>query len=64
MIHDRRSDLSGYVSGLLCERRDPFTGEQPVGVGHGAFLDAAERLQQRQELLIRGGDSTWSSRRV
>ncbi len=54
MIHDRRSALSGYVSGLLSTGRTVFTAdeaEQALGVGHGAFLDAAERLQRRRALL-------------
>ena len=54
MLHDRRSALSGYVSGLLSTGRTVFTAdeaEQALGVGHGAFLDAAERLQRRGALL-------------
>ena len=54
MVHDRRSALSSYVSGLLSVGRTVFTAEeaqQALGVGHGAFLDAAERLQRRGALL-------------
>ena len=54
MFHDRRSALSGYVSGLLSTGQTVFTAEeaeQALGVGHGAFLDAAERLQRRKALL-------------
>ena len=54
MIHDRRSGLSRYVSGLLSAGRTVFTAEeaeQALGVGRGAFLDAAERLQRREALL-------------
>ncbi len=54
MSYDRRSALSGYVSGLLSTGRTVFTAddaEQALGVGHGAFLDAAERLQRRGALL-------------
>ena len=54
MFHDQRSALSGYVSGLLSTGRTVFTAEeaeQALGVGHGAFLDAAERLQRRKALL-------------
>ncbi len=54
MVHDRRSALSSYVSGLLSEGRTVFTAEeaeQVLGVGRGAFLDAAERLQRREALL-------------
>ena len=54
MFHDRRSALSGYVSGLLSTGRAVFTAdeaEQALGVGHGAFLDATERLQRRKALL-------------
>ena len=54
MIHDKRSALSGYVSGLLSTGRTVFTAEeaeQALGVGHGAFLDAAERLQRRKALV-------------
>ena len=54
MLHDRRSALSSYVSGLLSAGRMVFTAEEAeraLGVGHGAFLDAAERLQRREALL-------------
>ena len=54
MVHDRRSALSSYVSGLLSAGRSDFTAEEAVqalGVGRGAFLDAAERLQRRKALL-------------
>ena len=54
MFYDQRSALSGYVSGLLSTGRTVFTAdeaEQALGVGHGAFLDAAERLQRRKALL-------------
>ena len=54
MIHTRRSTLAGFVSGLLAAGRSVFTAaeaEQSLGIGHGAFLDAAERLQRRQALL-------------
>ncbi len=54
MLHDQRSALSGYVSGLLSTGQTVFTteeAEQALSVGHGAFLDAAERLQRRKALL-------------
>ena len=54
MVHGRRSGLSRYVSGLLSAGRTVFTAEeaqQALGVGRGAFLDAAERLQRREALL-------------
>lgn len=54
MLHDQRSALSGYVSGLLSVGKMVFTAEeaeQALGVGRGAFLDAAERLQSRKALL-------------
>ncbi len=54
MLHDQRSALSSYVSGLLSEGRTVFTAkeaEQVLGVGHGALLDAAERLQRRKALV-------------
>lgn len=54
MIHDQRSALASYVSGQLSEGRVVFTAEeaeQSIGVGRGAFLDAAERLQRRKALL-------------
>ncbi len=54
MIQDQRSALSSYVGRLLSEGRTVFTAdeaEQALGIGHGAFLDAAERLQQRKALL-------------
>ena len=54
MVHDQRSALSSYVSALLSAGRTVFTAEeaeQALGVGRGAFLDAAERLQRRKALL-------------
>lgn len=54
MIYDRRSPLSGYLNGLLSSGRMVFTSdeaEQVLGIGHGAFLDAAERLQRRGALV-------------
>ncbi len=54
MFYDRRSGLSRYVSGLLSAGRTVFTAEeaqQALGVGRGALLDAAERLQRREALL-------------
>jgi predicted transcriptional regulator of viral defense system len=54
MVHDQRSALSSYVSGLLSTGRTVFTAEEAeatLGVGRGAFLDAAERLQRRKALL-------------
>ena len=54
MFHDQRSALSSYVSSLLSAGRTVFTAEEAehaLGIGHGAFLDAAERLQRREALL-------------
>ena len=54
MLHDRRSPLSSFVSGLLSAGQVVFTAEEAehaLGIGHGAFLDAAERLQRREALL-------------
>ena len=54
MLYDRRSALAAYVSGLLSAGRVAFTAdeaERTLGIGHGAFLDAAERLQRRKALV-------------
>ena len=54
MYYDRRSALAAYVSGLLSAGRVAFTAdeaERTLGIGHGAFLDAAERLQRRKALV-------------
>ena len=54
MVHDQRPALSSYVSSLLSMGRTVFTAEEAeeaLGVGRGAFLDAAERLQRRKALL-------------
>ncbi|WP_374650097.1 type IV toxin-antitoxin system AbiEi family antitoxin [Dongia sp.] len=54
MVHDQRSALSTYMSGLLSRGGVVFTGSeatQTLNVGRGAFLDAAERLQKRKALL-------------
>lgn len=54
MVHDQRSALSGYLNGLLSAGQTVFAAEeaqQTLGIGRGAFLDAAERLQRRKALL-------------
>ena len=54
MLHDKRSALSSHVSSLLASGRTVFTAEEAeraLGVGRGAFLDAAERHQRRKALL-------------
>lgn len=54
MVYDQRSALSSYISSLLSSGRVVFAAqeaEQALGVGRGAFLDAAERLQHRKALL-------------
>ena len=54
MLYDQRSPLSGYVSGLLSAGQVVFTAEEAehaLGIRHGAFLDAAERLQRREAVL-------------
>ncbi|MBV7255875.1 type IV toxin-antitoxin system AbiEi family antitoxin [Pacificimonas sp. WHA3] len=54
MVHDQRSALSSYVNNLLSKGRTVFTADDArseLGVEHGAFLDAAGRLQRRQALL-------------
>lgn len=54
MVHDQRSALSTYMSGLLSAGRVIFSGreaEESLGVGRGALLDATERLQRRHHLL-------------
>lgn len=54
MVHDQRSALSQYASGLLSAGRVTFTAaeaEEALNLSHGAFLDAAERLQHRKHLL-------------
>lgn len=54
MVHDQRSALSAYMSGLLSAGRVIFSGgeaEAALGIGRGALLDAAERLQRRHHLL-------------
>lgn len=54
MVHDQRSALSSYVSSLLSAGRVVFSREEAqeaLGIGQGAFLDAAERLQRRHSLV-------------
>ena len=51
MLYDQRSKLSTYASGLLSEGRMVFSADEAgeaLGIGRGAFLDAAERLQRRK----------------
>ena len=54
MIPDHRPRLSNYINSLLSTGKIVFTSEEAelaLGVEHGAFLDAAERLQRRRLLL-------------
>jgi predicted transcriptional regulator of viral defense system len=54
MIRVERSALSSYTSGLLSKGRSVFSAaeaQKEIGVGQGAFLDAAERLQRRGQLI-------------
>jgi predicted transcriptional regulator of viral defense system len=54
MVHDQRSALSSHIAGLLSAGQVVFTSkqaEQALGLGRGAFLDAAERLQRRKALI-------------
>jgi hypothetical protein len=54
MLQERRQALSSYLTRLLSAGRHVFTREQALkdlGIGEGAFLDAAER-QQRQGTLV------------
>ncbi|MGO6746626.1 type IV toxin-antitoxin system AbiEi family antitoxin [Rhizobium ruizarguesonis] len=54
MVHDQRSALSSHIAGLLSAGEVVFTSkqaEQALGLGRGAFLDAAERLQRRKALI-------------
>ena len=54
MIRVERSALSSYTSSLLAAGRGVFSADEAqkeIGVSRGAFLDAAERLQRRGQLL-------------
>ena len=54
MITDLRSKLSVYIGELLSAGIIVFTREEAqhaLGITHGAFLDAAERLQRRNALF-------------
>lgn len=54
MIYDKRSPLAGFIVSIMAERRNCFTAKEAVkatGVNHGAFLDAAERLQKRRKIV-------------
>ena len=54
MIPDPRSPLSSWTTGLLSAGRIVFDRDEAmreIGVGHGAFLDAAQRLQRREHLI-------------
>ncbi|EHK55617.1 type IV toxin-antitoxin system AbiEi family antitoxin domain-containing protein [Allomesorhizobium alhagi] len=54
MVHDQRSALSAHITSLLSAGQVIFTSEQAeqaLGVGRGALLDAAERLQRRKALI-------------
>ncbi len=54
MVHDQRSALSAHITSLLSAAQVVLTSEQAeqaLGVGRGAFLDAAERLQRRKALI-------------
>jgi predicted transcriptional regulator of viral defense system len=54
MISEERAHLSSYLTGLLSSGRAVFLRDEAVrdlGSSHGAFLDAAERLQRRGHLV-------------
>lgn len=54
MINQKRSALSSYVTERLSEGRVVFTASEAraaLGIGQGALLDAAERLQRRKHLI-------------
>lgn len=54
MVYDQRSALSSHIASLLSAGQVVFTSkqvEQALGLGRGAFLDAAERLQRRKALI-------------
>jgi len=54
MIFEKRSPLSRYLFDLLAKGEVVFTAEQAasaIGVAHGAFLDAVERLQSRHAVI-------------
>ena len=54
MIRVERSTLSTYASGLLAAGRGVFSADEAqkeIGISRGAFLDAAERLQRRGQLI-------------
>jgi predicted transcriptional regulator of viral defense system len=54
MIRVERSALSTYASGLLAAGRGVFSADEAqkeIGISRGAFLDAAERLQRRGQLI-------------
>lgn len=54
MIRVERSALSTYASGLLARGRGAFSADEAqkeIGISRGAFLDAAERLQRRGQLI-------------
>lgn len=54
MIPHRRSSLSMWVANRLAKTRLTFSREEAMreaGISHGAFLDAAERLQKRGHLV-------------
>jgi predicted transcriptional regulator of viral defense system len=54
MIRADRSALSHYASDLLAAGRGVFSADEAqkeIGISRGAFLDAAERLQRRGQLI-------------
>src|SRR5579863_5480221 len=54
MINRKPSSLRSYLTDLLAAGRMVFTreeAEKALGTTQGAFLDAAEKLQRRRELL-------------
>ncbi|WP_117196338.1 type IV toxin-antitoxin system AbiEi family antitoxin domain-containing protein [Rhizobium terrae] len=54
MMQIGRPTLSSYASGLLAAGRGVFSADeaqQEIGISRGAFLDAAERLQRRGQLI-------------
>jgi len=54
MRPEQSSVISSYLTSLLSAGRVVFSNEEAeraLGIGHGAFLDAAERLQRKGHLI-------------
>jgi predicted transcriptional regulator of viral defense system len=54
MVQSKSTNLTSYIAGLMASGRLVFSraeAQAAIGIGQGAFLDAAEKLKKRGQLI-------------